>query len=77
MQEEVHARLSDVALLGDMNKVAGSYSGGMKRRLSVALALTGNPRIAYLDEPTTGMDPVSRRQVRADNPAFVAISCKA
>lgn len=35
----------------------------MKRRLSVALALLGDPGMVFLDEPTTGMDPVSRRQV--------------
>ena len=34
---------------------SGSYSGGMKRRLSVAMALLGDPKIVYLDEPTTGM----------------------
>ncbi|GBF93217.1 ABC transporter A family member [Raphidocelis subcapitata] len=42
---------------------SGSYSGGMKRRLSVAIALLGDPQIVYLDEPTTGMDPISRRYV--------------
>jgi ABC-type phosphonate transport system ATPase subunit len=36
-------------------------SGGMKRRLSVACALIGNPKIVFLDEPTTGMDLISRR----------------
>ena len=35
----------------------------MKRRLSVSVALIGNPQIVYLDEPTTGMDPISRRHV--------------
>ena len=35
----------------------------MKRRLSVGIAGIGNPRVVFLDEPTTGMDPVSRRQV--------------
>lgn len=35
----------------------------MKRRLSVAIALLGDPKIVYLDEPTTGMDPISRRYV--------------
>ncbi|WCJ35971.1 ABC transporter A family member 2 [Euphorbia peplus] len=40
-----------------------SYSGGMRRRLSVAIALIGNPKLVILDEPTTGMDPISRRLV--------------
>jgi ABC-type multidrug transport system ATPase subunit len=40
-----------------------NFSGGMKRRLSVAISSIGNPRIIFLDEPTTGMDPVSRRDV--------------
>jgi len=40
---------------------AGTYSGGNKRKLSVAIALIGNPKVVFLDEPSTGMDPVSRR----------------
>lgn len=40
-----------------------TFSGGMKRRLSIAVAGIGNPKILFLDEPTTGMDPKSRRQV--------------
>ena len=40
-----------------------NLSGGMRRRLSVAMACIGNPDILILDEPTTGLDPVSRRQV--------------
>jgi len=40
---------------------AGSYSGGNKRKLSVAIALVGNPKIVFLDEPSTGMDPEARR----------------
>ena len=35
----------------------------MRRRLSIAIALLGDPKIVYLDEPTTGMDPVTRRSV--------------
>ncbi|GAB9477447.1 Abc transporter a family member 1, partial [Globisporangium polare] len=42
-------------------KLAGSLSGGNKRKLSVAIAMIGNPKIIFLDEPSTGMDPVSRR----------------
>jgi len=42
---------------------AGKLSGGMKRRLSVAIALIGDPKVAYLDEPSTGLDPASRRQL--------------
>ena len=45
------------------NAQVGSYSGGMKRRLSVAISAIGNPKIIFFDEPTTGMDPVSRRAV--------------
>merc|ERR1711934_475701 len=41
----------------------GTYSGGMKRRLSVAISSIGDPRIIFMDEPTTGMDPMSKRHV--------------
>ncbi|CAM6105629.1 unnamed protein product [Calypogeia fissa] len=45
---------------GVWNKTAGQYSGGMKRRLSVAISLIGNPQVVYMDEPSTGLDPSSR-----------------
>mmetsp|Transcript_24374 Transcript_24374/g.37578 ORF Transcript_24374/g.37578 Transcript_24374/m.37578 type:complete len:1959 (-) Transcript_24374:259-6135(-) len=47
----------------DMDKISAGYSGGMKRKLSVACASIGQPRIVFLDEPSTGMDPVARRDM--------------
>ncbi|PWI09016.1 ABC transporter [Streptomyces sp. NWU339] len=47
-------------LVGAAKKPAQSYSGGMKRRLDIAMTLVGDPRIIFLDEPTTGLDPRSR-----------------
>ncbi|KAG2679192.1 hypothetical protein I3760_11G039700 [Carya illinoinensis] len=55
--------LAEVKLTEAAKMRAGSYSGGMKRRLSVAIALIGDPKLVILDEPTTGMDPITRRHV--------------
>ncbi|KAJ0048785.1 hypothetical protein Pint_15238 [Pistacia integerrima] len=55
--------LAEVRLTKAAKVRAGSYSGGMKRRLSVAIALIGDPKLVILDEPTTGMDPITRRHV--------------
>ena len=43
------------------DRQAGAYSGGMKRKLSLGIALIGQPTVVFLDEPSTGMDPASRR----------------
>ncbi|MCZ4096850.1 ATP-binding cassette domain-containing protein [Streptomyces sp. So13.3] len=45
-------------------RTAGTYSGGMRRRLDLAASLIGRPAVLYLDEPTTGLDPRTRKEVR-------------
>uniref|UniRef100_A0A0E0M0B7 ABC transporter domain-containing protein n=1 Tax=Oryza punctata TaxID=4537 RepID=A0A0E0M0B7_ORYPU len=44
-------------------KQVGKYSGGMKRRLSVAISLIGDPKVVFMDEPSTGLDPASRNNL--------------
>jgi len=56
-------RLQAVRLWKVKDKEAGTYSGGMKRRLSLVLSTIGDPKVIFMDEPTTGMDPVNRRHV--------------
>jgi ABC-2 type transport system ATP-binding protein len=55
--------LERVGLIEAADRRVGGYSGGMKRRLDLALALVHGPRILFLDEPTTGLDPQSRAAV--------------
>ena len=58
------AELLDRFDLGDAaRKTAGTYSGGMQRRLDLAMTLIGQPRVIFLDEPTAGLDPRSRRSM--------------
>lgn len=58
---QVNEALAAVNLLDKIDSMVESFSGGMKRRLSVAISLIGSPIICYLDEPSTGLDPASRR----------------
>jgi ABC-2 type transport system ATP-binding protein len=60
--DRVVARLLDrFDLAESAQKMVATYSGGMRRKLDLAMTLVGNPRIIFLDEPTTGLDPRSRR----------------
>ncbi|XP_065332523.1 phospholipid-transporting ATPase ABCA1-like [Cloeon dipterum] len=55
--------LVKIGLMKYANKLTASYSGGNRRKLSVAMALIGDPPIVLLDEPTSGVDPIARRQL--------------
>jgi len=57
----VERQLTEMNLNEYKDKVAGKLSGGNKRKLSVAMAMIGNPPIVFLDEPSTGMDPKAKR----------------
>jgi ABC-2 type transport system ATP-binding protein len=64
---DLRQRVEDLLTLVDIGdaiaKPIGAYSGGMRRRLDLAAALVHNPEVLFLDEPTTGLDPVSRARV--------------
>ncbi|ESQ45794.1 hypothetical protein EUTSA_v10010102mg [Eutrema salsugineum] len=65
LEQAVEESLKSVNLFhgGVADKLAGKYSGGMKRRLSVAISLIGSPKVVYMDEPSTGLDPASRKNL--------------
>lgn len=61
IDDTVSKLLNEIKLLDAADRMCGTYSGGMKRKLSVALALVGAPCVVLLDEPSTGMDPEAKR----------------
>jgi ABC-2 type transport system ATP-binding protein len=63
LKERSKILLNKMGLTDDAKRVAAKYSGGMKRRLSLILALIHDPQVLFLDEPTVAMDPQSRHAV--------------
>lgn len=63
LAEKVERLVVEVGLKKYAHKPCGTYSGGNKRKLSLAVALIGDPKVLFLDEPSTGMDPEARRSL--------------
>src|SRR5205085_7821897 len=66
LEDRVNHLLQRFALIEAANKVARTYSGGMQRKLDVAMGLVHQPRVLFLDEPTTGLDPKARADLWED-----------
>ncbi|XP_046700800.1 glucosylceramide transporter ABCA12-like [Silurus meridionalis] len=63
LQEQVRKTLEETGMYLHRHKRVGTLSGGMKRKLSISIAFIGGSRLVVLDEPTTGVDPCSRRSI--------------
>lgn len=63
IKERTQKLLEEFSLVDSGNRRTKTYSGGMRKRLDVALSLIGQPAILFLDEPTTGLDPQSRNEL--------------
>ena len=63
LKKEIEYIAEVVDLTDDLKKLVSKYSGGMKRRLSLAIALIGSPELLILDEPTVGIDPSLRKNI--------------
>ena len=64
IKERSEYLLKHVSLFEHKDRIAGVFSGGMKQRLSLAASIISNPKILFMDEPTTGLDPQSRIAMR-------------
>ncbi|XP_062517550.1 ATP-binding cassette sub-family A member 2-like isoform X2 [Corticium candelabrum] len=63
LNENINRWLNDLSLTSKRKSLISSLSGGMKRKLSVAIAFVGSSRLVVLDEPTAGVDPYARREI--------------
>ncbi len=63
LKKRVDEVLEVIGLLDRANERVGKYSGGMKRRVNIGVALLHKPKVIYMDEPTVGIDPQSRRSI--------------
>jgi ABC-2 type transport system ATP-binding protein len=62
-RQRIESLLERAGLADRANDIAGTFSGGMQRKLTIASALLHKPSVLFMDEPTVGLDPVSRRQI--------------
>ena len=72
LEQRVDELLASVGLSDRADDRAGTFSGGMKRRLNLAVAIVHRPRLLFLDEPTTGVDPQSRNHIFGQVKALTA-----
>ncbi len=63
IDDRVRSIIDTVGLTDAADRVSGTYSGGMRKRLDLATALVSRPKLLFLDEPTTGLDPQSRSAI--------------
>lgn len=72
LRQQVDRVLDIIGLVDRQKQRAGTFSGGMKRRLNIGIALLYKPQVIIMDEPTVGIDPQSRRHI-LDNVKFAAM----